>query len=1246
MKRSATTSINSGKDKHRKVNCPHCGKELLSNNLKLHIKSHNIMTLCRFCKKQVRVDKLLKHETLCHDKVDETLCNRSNVQMLKTSPTSTSVSGYFNSYKLNVEDNFDYDTIIARTLEATKSLLLQFVTEHPIKAQIVITLSFYRQITEEREVSDKVFRSICEPLLMGDDINNFLNRAKVYIRAQIDAYERLGSGWIYDHFQCSHIEVAKYDPLSAAGTVIIPEEIKKMRSVLNINSQDNRCFIYCLIARLWPVKKHVGRYTKYLDKVDMIKLGNVSFPVKISDIVHIEELNQLSISVFEWNVEEKSAIPLKHGSGNGTQVDLLYIQDDDTSHYLLIKDFNAFMRHRTKNHNSMFYCRKCLHGFTMKVSLENHTERCKQGVNQIVKMPLPGFIEFKAHNKQERKLFVVYFDWESLTVPIQGCSKNPKQSAIEKYQKHVPCSFSIVTKSEFKNYKEETIVYCNENPDNVTQTFIKELSRIHADMMKCYEENQYPIDMSEEDEVNFLTSKHCHICQRTLDWSHPINYPVRDHDHTKKTSNFRGAAHNFCNINFFERTKKVPAFCHNLKGYDLNLFLLDLVKTVEKTEVIPENIEKFKAIITENYIFLDSFAFLSTSLDKLAENLTSTGLESFSRLQKEFPEHYEVLSKKGIYFYDYASSFSVFSEKKLPPKSAFYNQMKQEDISDKDYERALDCYHITGCKTLLDYMLLYVKTDAVLLCDIFENFRSLCMEYYNLDPCHFFSLPAFTWDAMLKMTDAKLEYITDIDQYTFLEESLRGGVTTINHRYFKANNKYLEDYDPNIPSSYIHYVDSNNLYGAAMSMKLPIGNFRWLDEEEIAKFDVSAVDPDGEHCYILQVDLMYPSAIHDAHNDYPLAVEHKKIEEKDLSPYNKQFLSIHKEKFKSSKKLCPDLRDKYNYVCSIKNLQFFISQGLVLEKIHKVLVADQTNFLKPYIEFNSAKRLQATSKFESDFFKLCNNAIYGKTIEDLRKRSRVDIVKDPKKAKKLTSRPQFKGFHILDEHLTVVQSMKSKITLNKPIACGFMVLENAKHLMGSFWYTVLKPKYGGKIKLLLSDTDSFIYAAYTDDGYEDLYSIRQHMDLSGYSKDSSFYDSTNKKVPGKFSDEKPKEIIRESINLKPKMYSLLTKKLECKEVEDDPKHECDSKCFIGHSATAKGVPESAKKFITHDHYRNVLETHGTTVTSAKSIRSFGHNLYSIAIRKRGLSSFDDKKYILDNGIEMLSYGHYKLDSMQ
>ena len=267
---------------------------------------------------------------------------------------------------------------------------------------------------------------------------------------------------------------------------------------------------------------------------------------------------------------------------------------------------------------------------------------------------------------------------------------------------------------------------------------------------------------------------------------------------------------------------------------------------------------------------------------------------------------------------------------------------------------------------------------------------------------------------MLEKTKVKLELIFDVDMYSMVANNIRGGVTTINHRHFISNNKHLSDYNPEEPSCYINYVDANNLYGASLSRSLPTGNYEWIKKVDISKLDVMKLYPDGGTCYILEVDLQYPTNLHDDHTDYLLAVERKTIQENQISDFNRKCLANVNEKFNLTTKLCPDLTDKAKYVISLRNLQFCISQGLVLIKIHRVFTADQRCFLKEYIDFNSRKHLESKSKFSSDFFKLCNNAIYGKFIEDVRKRTNVSVIMDEKKAHKVVAKPQYKGFQVLD----------------------------------------------------------------------------------------------------------------------------------------------------------------------------------------------------------------------------------------
>eukprot|EP00116_Pleurobrachia_bachei_P001435 sb/3461697/ len=938
--------MNRSKSRHKKVKCRRCNKFVRSASINRHLLTHNIKIECPTCKRNVREDRFFNHRVLCHDHLDESLCNRvTGVHEHMDKSDCSSVNGFFNSYELRFSSSEDYDSIFEKACSTARPIVQAAVQRHPVKCQLTVSLSFYKDSDGQRKESEKVFRSHCEPLLVGDNVDGFFQRAQIILRHSVEVYERHGSGWNFDQHKCSKLEIAKYSPLEGSGFVAISKKLSNMRSTLNITSNDNRCFLYCILAHLFPVEKtsNPNRHTSYkkyeagnhVDKngnTRNFNMGGVKFPVQLNDIPKVERLNQLSISVFQWcegEFGQEYVIPLKHGTGVGEQIDLLYIDDEDTSHFMLIKDFNAFMRHRTKHRQSMFYCRKCLHGFVAQDKQEQHSVFCMQGLNQIPVMPKPGFIEFDAEHKQDKKLFRIYYDFECLTVPYSTCM--PESSSTTLVQKHIPCGFAIVAVSEFKEFKEEPVVFSHPDPAVVSKTFITELSRIHDNMMECYDKNQHPIDMTEDDELEFQASLFCHICHKGLDWKSKSNYPVRDHDHTKKTNNFRGAACNKCNLNFFNRTKKVPAIAHNMKGYDLNLFLRDLVRFCQEDDerdadlespnippisLIPENLEKIKAVFTDKFTFLDSFAFLSTSLDRLASNLKKSGIDKFPSLKKQFPEKCELLAEKGVFFYDYATAFSVFEEKDLPPKEAFYSQLSESHISEKDYQRAQDVYKAMECRNLLDYMHLYVLTDTLQLCDVFENFRSLCLEAHGLDPCHYVSLPAFAWDAMLRMTKVKLEVLTDIEMYTFLEKALRGGVTTVNHRHAKANNKYLDDFNPEDPISFINYIDANNLYGASMKNKMPTKNFKWLSQEEIDSIDIQKLDPEGDKCYIFEVDLDYPDHLHDSHTDYPLAVEGKLVEEALLSEYNKQFLEQHGEVFSSSRKLIPDLFAKERYTCS------------------------------------------------------------------------------------------------------------------------------------------------------------------------------------------------------------------------------------------------------------------------------------------------------------------------------------------
>ena len=364
--------------------------------------------------------------------------------------------------------------------------------------------------------------------------------------------------------------------------------------------------------------------------------------------------------------------------------------------------------------------------------------------------------------------------------------------------------------------------------------------------------------------------------------------------------------------------------------------------------------------------FIDSFQFMSTSLDKLVTNLPKDDMKYTSQAFKG--RRLELMTRKGVYPYDYMDNIEKFNQKELPTKGDFYSILNDQHISDEDYQHAKKVWNAFKCKNLGQYHDLYLKSDIILLADVFESFRKTCLEYYKLDPCHYFTSPGLSWDAMLKMTDIKLELMTDIDMYQFIEKGMRGGVSYIVNRYGKANNKYMKEYNEKTFSKYIMYLDANNLYGWAMSQHLPTDNFKWMSDKEIKRIDLGKYKDDSKRGLILEVDLEYPQELHDLHNDYPLAPEKTKVTEDMLSNYCKKIAAKYNISTGLVSKLIPTLRNKEKYVLHYRNLQLYLDLGLKINKVNRVLKFNQSPWLKQYIDFNTEKRKNAKNAFEKDFF--------------------------------------------------------------------------------------------------------------------------------------------------------------------------------------------------------------------------------------------------------------------------------------
>ena len=1078
------------------------------------------------------------------------------------------------------------------------------------------------------KIAEFAFHSGIKLNLEGTDESELYDEMADEIEEEINKVQDIaveGSGWVFYKVEKMVLHTTRWDPINAGSYIVLPEALRNKHAIINMKNEDEECFKWCVLRALYPKDKNAERIDKDLkSKQDSINMKGIRYPVNFRDIDRFESQNpEISITILGYNKDER-VYPLKISRYTGCKHDitLLLIKDGEKSHYCLVKNLSALLQSQINNHKgSRSICLNCFNGFNTPEALNKHKEYCYNNECVKIVMPPPGtYLRFKNFPHSEKAPFVIYADFESLIKPMDNCDPDPNKSYTKKYQKHEPISFSYYILCSIDGvYKPILRKYTQTKPEdtNAIDVFIKWLEE---DVKAIANIEVKEIIFTEEDIKQFNKASDCWICGEYLG-----NDRVRDHCHF--TGRYRGAAHNSCNLKY-RKPKSISVFFHNLSGYDSHLFIKKLGTPDKKENIdcIPKNEEKYisfsKTIKNGQYtnkkgevkdktfkiVFKDSLKFMSSSLGALVNNLPK---DAFNNLLKYYtPEQAEILKQKGFYPYEYIDSIEKFNDTKLPPREAFYSKLTGRGIKEKDYNHAWNVWNTFKMKNFKEYHELYNITDVLLLADVFENFRDICLKIYGLDPVYYFTAPGLAWDACLKMTDIDLELLSDPNMLLMFEKGIRGGISIISNRYGEANNKYmLKGFNKNKPSKYLMYLDANNLYGCAMSMKLPTHGFKWLTGGEMEKlFNNQVVQVWEKTPCILEVDLEYPENLHDLHNDYPLCPE--KVECKN-----------------KVEKLIPNLRNKTKYIIHYKNLTQCLKAGMKLTKIHRGIKFVESEWLKPYIEMNTNLRTKAKNNFEKDFFKLMNNSVFGKTMENIRNRVVVKLVNTEEKFRKLIAKPNFRSRKIFSENLISVHMKNTSLTMNKPVYLGMCILDLSKTIMFDFHYNYIKPKYGDKAKLLFTDTDSLMYEIQTEDFYKDISGdVKDRFDTSDYPENhpSGIPTGINKKVLGMMKDEAAGKIIKEFVGLRSKLYSF--------KMEEG-----------GENKKCKGVKKQVvENTITYEDYKTCLTTGKEQLRKQNILRSYNHEVYTEEINKVALSVLDDKRYILSDGIHTLAWGHYKI----
>ena len=1167
-----------------------------------------------------------------------------HIQIPKSYPfkkTKSAFKGVLQMFELYPGNVFlEIEKLIFHYKKAILDLMYRVIKSlKTFKVQFCIQCSFVRGIADLKIYTVAYFCT--KQIIINENFNEnkFLSSITMEFDDAIQNFENTGSGWKLIEIDRLDVQIIMYIPMKAgyacqdALNEFDPNIFKK-KALINIKTEndiDDKCFLYCVLCfianklnELNPQnpKIHINRISALKKYIQYLKLERIKYPVGLREIKFFEKDNShLSIKINIYAIARIDSFTQSIIPYYISKLDAMYTINllKFKNHFYFIKNFDRLCNDRLSF--NFKYCPNCINSFKTEIALKNHLEICNKFKPVRLLMPEKNKLKFDSYKKVYKHIFLIFCDFEALLVKKDiDLSKNVRQ-----VEEHIPCSFAMVV--IFNN--NEVIFKKYYSGKNCVQVFMKTLKRVCARLMGYLSENKPMNQLTESQLEHIKNTNNCELCNEPFNDESDKRL---DHDHL--TGEFRYVLHNECNLQF-RIPQRIPVIFHNLTNYDQHFIIHALQRdsVYKKINVIPESFEKYKCIDLDELRFIDSCQFLKESLDGLTNNLRKSNYE-FPVVSNIFADEIDsddkkqLLLRKGIYMYEYMDSFDRFKETELPSKDKFYSSLRDSHITDEEYEHAKKVWKEFKIKNLKEYTELYCLLDVCLLADIFCQFREKIYNIYKLDVCHYISIPGLSFDAALKYTKCELELVQDPTIYKFLELGIRGGLCGAFHRMSQANNIHSPNYTSDKPTSFIINLDVNNLYGTCLVKKLPLKNFKFLEYEEYKNIDWLNIKTNKNVGYIIECDLEYDESLHDYHNDFPLCPEKGKVDYCELGEFQKSVLEklkIFNHKRVSTEKLLLTLKNKQNYILHFKNLKLYLKLGLRLIKIHRVLCFEQSSFIKPYIDINTKLRTEAETEFEKDLYKLCNNSFFGKTMQDKRKELNIKFALDAKQCLKFSKNPLFENSRIINEDCVIMKLGKSCILLDKPIYIGFACLELAKNYMYKLYYNIFKKYYGEKIKLLYTDTDSFIFNIETEDVLSDLHNQFGYlMDFSNFPRDHEYFSNENKKKLGYLKLENAEKYITEFIGLKSKLYSM----------KFNDKSE---------KKAAKGLKKSVlKKHINHSHYKKVIDENKVFITKQRGFQSKDHKLQTVELKKMIFNSFDDKKYILDDGISTLSYGHYRI----
>lgn len=728
-----------------------------------------------------------------------------------------------------------------------------------VKVNFVLCCTY---INIDSEITERCFKTKNVVVLQTTDFNELLYNTVLKLLREADESSAKGSGWSMYSIDYLKVNLNKCFFMGGGCFLELPKFIKNKKAVVNPKIADSRCFLYSILAFFintnYNRKKCYEKYEKLYDWT------GISFPTNLNEIKGFEKRNNVSVNLYSIN-ERNKIYPMRISNiiNPDRHHDLLYLKSENgKGHFSCIKNLESLVSKQiNKSNGKKLICRRCFSHFYKSKDLLMHNRNCEVHKYTRIEMPkvdqhgVKPHIKFKNIQHQLKVKFVAYCDIESMLLPLHSCRNNPELSHTQPTHLHQAIAFCFYV--------------CSSLPDKILRQFkipLKPIRYVGADAMKkfitcceniakrvsqCYKLNIPMPKFNLLQELQFASEISCGVCGETLK---PGDKRCREHDHS--TGQYRYLIHDRCNL-IFRNPTFLPIYLHNNMYYDSKFIIPELFSSPGGVNVIPHSIENYlcynKQIGDISLRFLDTFRFLSTSLENLVSYLPP---DAFKIIEKFFGNKTNLLLSKGVFPYDYISSIDILKENKLPAIESFYNSLIEENISKESYLHACEVWDKFKVKNLLEYLKLYVTSDTLQLACVYQNFREICMNNFNLDPVWYYSAPGLSFDAALSITKIRLELLTDYEMLLFIERSIRGGMNFCNTKKAVAKNSYL---DPNHsgPSNFILYFDVNGLYSHSMKLFLPTSNFRWANVKRFTAEYILNLKDDSSRGYFLEVDMEY-----------------------------------------------------------------------------------------------------------------------------------------------------------------------------------------------------------------------------------------------------------------------------------------------------------------------------------------------------------------------------------------------------